>query len=246
MRDGAFAEGEQAMAALANDMLVGHVVAERLLHRRHRSSYRELAGWLREHADLPAARTIHALALKRRTPGSPAPRAPEAPVVDGMADLLESAAFYDAADGKPTVEEAGRSREPKGRMTAVRLRVRQLLKQGDLDAAERVARSAEARGLAGDERLQVRADLVRFSFFAGRDDRAVDLVPVAEEAPVTAHWFAGLAAWRLRRLDVALRHFETVAGTSGTSGWLIAAGAYWAARSQRALGAPEAAQALLR
>ncbi|MCC7275093.1 MAG: lytic transglycosylase domain-containing protein, partial [Alphaproteobacteria bacterium] len=42
------------------------------------------------------------------------------------------------------------------------------------------------------------------------------------------------------------RHFETVAGTSGTSGWLIAAGAYWAARSQRALGAPEAAQALLR
>ena len=46
-----------------------------------------------------------------------------------------------------------------------------------------------------------------------------------------ADWTAGLAAWRLGRLDAARLHFEALARSQSSSGWNIAAGAFWAARA---------------
>ncbi|MGE0714382.1 MAG: transglycosylase SLT domain-containing protein [Alphaproteobacteria bacterium] len=245
MREGAFAEAQQVLERVANDMLAGHVTAERLLHRRHRSSFRELAEWMSEHADLPQARVIHAIAMKRRIPGAPL-RAPEAPVVEGMAELFDTAAVADQPEGRPATE-ADRPRETAGRAAnPAGARVRQLLRQGDLDGAEKAARAAEGRGLSGEAQRELRADLARFLFFAGRDEKVFDLIPVEGEAAVSARWFAGLASWRLRELDAAARHFEAVASAPGISGWLKAAGGFWAARAHRALGASEAAQAALR
>jgi soluble lytic murein transglycosylase len=245
MREGSFAEAERAASAIANEIVLGHLQAERLLHRDHRSTYRELFDWMKLYGDLPSARTIHTLAMKRRG-RSPAPPAPTAPVSDAMFELFDSTALLDTADPRPSVGEAERPREVRGRMSAVRQRLRPLLAKGDFDGAERALAAAEKRGLGDDDRALVQGDVARFAFFAGRDQHAVDAVRVDRESSVTAHWFAGLAAWRLGRPDLARRHFETVAKAPDLSGWMSAAGAFWAARAHRALGAGEAAHAALR
>jgi soluble lytic murein transglycosylase-like protein len=242
MRRGEFGEADQVMAMIANDVVLGHVMAERLLHRRHRSSFRELASWLDRHADHPQAKPIHALALKRRT-GKAVLRAPESPVVEGMFDQIEPAFGQEPSEVRSAADEP---RRPRDRLSSARLRVRHLLKQDHFDAADRARIAAEAKGLSAAERLLIRADLVQYAFLTGRDGRAVDLVPVWAEGPATAHWFAGLAAWRSKDFDRARRHFETVARATDVSGWLASAGAFWAARSWRALANAEAVQAALK
>ncbi|BBK33645.1 soluble lytic murein transglycosylase-like protein [Stella humosa] len=245
MRDGSFAEAEKAASSIANEIVMGHLQAERLLHRDYRSSYRELFDWMKLYADLPSARTIHTLTMKRRG-RNPAPPGVEAPVVDGMLDLFDSSALPEAGDAKPAVGMLDRPREERGRMSAVRQRVRQLLGKGDFEGAGKVLAAGEKRGLAEADRILVLGDIARFAFFAGRDERAVELVPLDGEGPVVARWFAGLSAWRLGRHEIARQHFEAVARAPDLSGWMTAAAAFWASRTHRALGAGDAMQAALR
>src|SRR5690606_26968074 len=47
----------------------------------------------------------------------------------------------------------------------------------------------------------------------------------------TADWTAGLAAWRLRDMAAAQRHFEALARSATASSSKVSAGAYWAARA---------------
>ncbi|BBK44252.1 lytic transglycosylase [Allostella vacuolata] len=248
MREGSFAEAEKAAASIANEIVMGHVLAERLMHRDHRSSYRELFDWMKLYADLPSAKAIHALAMRRKG-RNPAPPGIQPPVVDGMLDLFDSTALLDPADPRPAAAggTVDKPREVRGRMSAVRQRVRQLLAKEDFDGADKALSAAAKRGLSDADRLLVQGDLARHAFFAGRDERAVELVSAEHgEAPPVAHWFAGLSAWRLGRPEVARRHFDMVAKASDLSGWMTAAGAFWAARSHRAVGAGDAAHAALK
>jgi soluble lytic murein transglycosylase len=60
-----------------------------------------------------------------------------------------------------------------------------------------------------------------------------------------AHWIAGLAAWRLNDCAAAAIHFRAVAnGRAETE--LVAAGNYWAARSEMACGRPHVVAPLLK
>ena len=77
-RAGQWAEAEALIGALTDDVLLGHVLAERYLDRKApRAAFAELAGWLELHGDLPQATRIYKLALARKPAGAPAPRQPE-------------------------------------------------------------------------------------------------------------------------------------------------------------------------
>lgn len=245
MREGSFADAERAASTIANEILLGHLQAERLLHRDHRSSYKELFDWMKLHADHPSARTIHALALKRRGRG-PAPTAPSAPVSEAMFEMFDATALLDAPDAKPSTGEAERPREERGRSSAVRQRVRQQAAKGDFEGAERTLAAAEKRGLSAVDRALAQGEIARFAFFSGRDQHALEAVPSDKETSATANWFTGLAAWRLGQPERAVRHFDAVARTPDLSGWMTAAGAFWASRAHRSLGAIDAANAALR
>ena len=76
--EGRWAEAEALMGTLADELLLGHVLAERYLAKAApRAGFAELSGWLDSYADLPQAGRIHKLALARKPAGSPRPRAPE-------------------------------------------------------------------------------------------------------------------------------------------------------------------------
>ncbi len=59
---------DAALKALNDRRLVGHVLAQRYLHpTAYRTTYDELKNWLAQYGDLPEARKIHSLALKKQT-----------------------------------------------------------------------------------------------------------------------------------------------------------------------------------
>jgi soluble lytic murein transglycosylase-like protein len=98
-------------------------------------------------------------------------------------------------------------------------------------------RSTEPRTAAGDH---------AFSRFYSADDKgaladATRAISALGERATTSHWIAGLAAWRMGDLKEAGKHFTTLAASRAASGWMQAAGAYWAGRVDERNGVPNAA-----
>jgi soluble lytic murein transglycosylase-like protein len=138
-----WAEADRLMARVENDLLLGHVQAERYLNPTYRSSYAELVAWLDRHADLPQAARIHRLALAKRPAKAPRPPEP-ASVSPGDPDRQANGAH-----------ERARPRElwRKG-LTAWR--------EGSAEAAAtHFTRLAGSEGLAGE-------DLAGAAFWAAR------------------------------------------------------------------------------
>jgi soluble lytic murein transglycosylase len=87
-------------------------------------------------------------------------------------------------------------------------------------------RSAEPHTAAGDH---------AFSRFFSSDDKgalsdALKAITQLGSRASTSHWIAGLAAWRMGDFQEAGRHFTALAAAPTASGWMQAAGAYWAGR----------------
>ena len=77
-----WAEAEALMPMLGDNLLLGHLLAQRLLSpKAPRADYAELAAWLERYADLPQAYRIYKLALARKPHSAAKPRAPEPPPV---------------------------------------------------------------------------------------------------------------------------------------------------------------------
>lgn len=73
---GRFAEADARLAELGSRILMGHVLAERMLGRGYVSGYGELVAWLESYPDLPQAARIHRLALAKRPEGARPPPDP--------------------------------------------------------------------------------------------------------------------------------------------------------------------------
>ncbi len=63
---GDWASSKQLQQQLINNLLLGHVEAHRLLHPKYKSSYQELANWLKKYNDHPQASLVYKLALGRK------------------------------------------------------------------------------------------------------------------------------------------------------------------------------------
>ena len=74
---GKLTAAKKIIRQLDNDILMGHVLAQKYLHpTAHRSTFNELTVWLNLYADHPDARRLYRLALKRRPKGKDFPNSP--------------------------------------------------------------------------------------------------------------------------------------------------------------------------
>ena len=82
-------------------------------------------------------------------------------------------------------------------------------------------------------------------FFAGDDKgaltEAMHAINLLGDRASTSHWIAGLAAWRMDQFAEAGTHFAALAQSHTATGWMLAAGAYWAGRVEEQHGATAAA-----
>ena len=220
---------DRLMRSLEDRILMGHVLAQRYLHpTAYRSSWRDLRGWLALYADHPDADRIHRLAMKRKPAAAGAPTSPTSGYLGGNgADHVVDVILYVSPRERSTAEQAA--------LRQLKRELRRLVQRGRPGAAlSRLSRS-DARELFDKvEFADQRGKIANGYFMQGADEEALRLAGVsAEEAGGTVpwvHWTAGLAAWRLGRVEIATEHFQALAMSDRASRMLRAAGAYWASR----------------
>lgn len=216
---GRISEAVAETGRLTDTLLLGHVLADRLLGPHTRATAAELSSWLERFADHPDAPRIHALLLARLPRGAPRPAAP--------AEASLPAADYDDD------EERFGPLPPHARHPILARAVSARLRNEDFSGAE--AAIARTPGVDPAQAGLLRAQIARALFLRNRDQEALAAAAAGlrrDGAEVgELHWIAGLAAWRLGRHEVARRHFEDTARAPVATSARRAAGAFWAARA---------------
>ena len=235
---GKWRAADQLIARLEDRRLIGHVLAQRYLHpTAYRSTYRELRAWLEAYADHHEAPRIYKLAKRRQPKGAKAPRRP----ISRNTSLVGGSG---SGVGYEPFRSSKRLTRPQRRRAAeIKRRVRRNVRNTRFTVTEKLLRTREVRGLLDRVEIdEARAAVAAGWFYFGDSAKAFDLAAAAAKrsgaSVPSAHWIAGLAAWRLGKLKPAAHHFEQLAGSARATGWTAAAGAYWAARAHLRLRQP--------
>jgi len=240
-RTGRFAEADALISRLDDRSLMGYVQAERYLSPYSHASIADLVEWMRQYSDLGVADRIYALAIRRAskpirrhhrivglrvTVSVPAP-APLPPARGG--------GYEDSDLGvEPVSTPAARAAQPQ---------IEANIRNDQPAAADQVLQALIASG--GDAidvaRLCVR---VAQSYIAeGQDFEAFDVASrpsgYARQSAPLLDWWAGIAAYRMGKFDVAAAHFDTLAQVGSVANWTRAAAAFWAARAYLANNQPD-------
>lgn len=220
---------------LDNDLLVGHVLAERYLHpTAYQSTYQELKGWLDQYYDQPQAERIYRLAVNKRPKGAAAPRVPDS--------LRKKQQAEKKADQGGIVISSYIS--TKKLNTAQRRLFRQhvaringYLRKGGPSAAEKVLNLAEVKALADQVEIDTLSARIAAAYLSQKKYRDAWRLADAAARRSGKHfpigdWTAGIAAWQMKRYDDAGAHFEALADKEGDiSDQYASAAAFWAART---------------
>ncbi len=231
---------DRLIKKIDNRLLMGHVLFQRYMHPTgYRSSYKELSNWLKHYADLPGARRVYKLALRRRPAHA---RWPNRPVAANAIRI----ALRDMDDSY----EAPKTHSFKGRAAHVHYLVARDLRARRPDRAEKQLVAAEkTKTMSGVDLAAEYAKVAKGYYFKVNDGKALALADHASElAPgqiFTADWIGGLAAWRSGNYQEAADHFESITTSNDASQWTMAAGAFWAARANLVVGRPERVNPLL-
>ena len=170
----------------------------------------------------------------------------------GVAGGVAGGVVGGVAGGADSVTVAPRSRtvtRPRSDRAAV-ARVDDLLRAGRAGAALALLGQDDfARNLDPVQYDAARARIAASLYYAGESTQALALASASAarsgDALPEAHWIAGLAAWRLKQIDRASRHFDGMAAARPDSPWMAAAADYWAARAHAGKGRSRAAAAHL-
>ncbi|HEX3973021.1 MAG TPA: lytic transglycosylase domain-containing protein [Stellaceae bacterium] len=238
-QDEHWSEADREIAALKDKVLLGEVLSQRYRAPSYPATYAELLSWLQHYGDQPDAKAVYALAVKRHPAGAAEPPHPSVSAVN--------IDFDDDSDLSP-VPTVSTGKQLQALLPAVAHRAEALQQQiNDLAAkdprrAEQLLVGKEAKLLIdSDTRDDLRAAIAEGYLAQGEPQAALTMSAgneTAAYAPV-ANWNAGLAAWRLGKLDEARSHFQALARSTGQSAWVKSAAAFWAARVELRADRPE-------
>lgn len=242
-RQGNWAGADRELAKVKDDVLKGHVLAQRYMHAGYKARYEELKDWMDDYADHPDANDIHKLAKSRAGKGASGLKAPRFREIGPVA--LSRVGDEESGNWEiPDLDSGSQgSAKDRAKLRGLKQKFRQLVRGDDFSAAEALLQSGEFQRLGDRNDADQLATVMAIRQFARGDDEAVLrwALPVTERSGETlpqANWVAGLALWRLDKPEEARRHFEAVANARGSS-WMIAGGAYWAARANLVAKRPE-------
>lgn len=228
--DGKWQAADKLTARLSDRRLMGYVLYQRYMHpRAYRATYAELKDWMANYADHVDAERIYRLATKRRPKNWNWPRKPVEPSINPDGD---------DADAKEVLETSivSTGKRYNGNRAYAQRKIRRWIKLG---APTRALNYLQTKSVARhfddfsyDEAL---ANIGGGYFQVGMDEKALEIAGKAAGRSGAlvpeSNWWAGLAAWRLDRYDVAAAYFEALGRSNGDDKWLVAGGGYWAARA---------------
>ncbi|MBT5373197.1 MAG: lytic transglycosylase domain-containing protein [Rhodospirillaceae bacterium] len=231
-KDGKWSAADREIKKLNDPILLGHVQAQRYLHpTKYRSKYTELRDWLKFYVDHPQAKRIYSLAMRRKPAKAKAPMRPAKTVY-----LTGGGTDPGSQVELPYVSRKKLTKNQKQQVNKIKSTVRRYVRRGSpTKAKEAMDASPTQKFMDRVEADHLLAKIAQGYFSASKDAEAFEIASkVAERSGKKvprAYWTAGLAAWRLGRLETAAKYFETLAVSDTASGWNVAAAAYWAARA---------------
>lgn len=235
--EGKLRAADRVIRALEDRMLMGHVLAQRLLHpTAYKATWRDLRGWLALYSDHPDADRIYRLAMRRKPADAANPDAPSPGYLGGSgADAVVDVMLY--------VSPRQRSGAEQQAVRGLKQELRRLVQGGKASAALSRLSRRDARDLLDPVEFADQRGKIALAFFVqGDDEEALRLASAsareAGDLVPWVRWTAGLAAWRLDRTAEATEHFQSVAMADRASRALRSAGAYWASRGHLQLGRP--------
>ncbi|PZQ43402.1 MAG: hypothetical protein DI551_12245, partial [Micavibrio aeruginosavorus] len=233
---GSMTEADALIVKVKDQTLMGHVLAQRFLHANYKANFVELSDWLARYADHPEAVRIARLALARVPSGhdgvlTKASYAPSA--IEELGEQGMEAKSYDP-DIKRTPAQNGMAKD------MIR-QIRRSVQQYEPSAALRLFNESEAAIYLDDvEKDRIRAIIASGYLYAGKVDEAERFAAQAlngshGKAPL-AGWVHGLAKWQQGRWSQAASSFEAAANSPYSTGSMVAAASYWAARAHEKAG----------
>ena len=230
-KQGAWRKADKLIKSISNDILMGHVAYQRLMHPTHyRAKYKELKQWMDRYADHPGAMRVYRLALRRQPKGW---RAPKRPIALPRAT---ASSYKTKVKATRKVRGARASRSRRMHMRRMENRIKSLVRRERPTQALRQFETKRNRKLFTADRYdQTLGIIARGYYHAGKDKEALAIAQRAVKrsgglAPM-ALWWGGLTAWRLGDFGVAADLFERMAHAPNESKASRAAAAYWGARA---------------
>ena len=161
--------------------------------------------------------------MKRKPGSAAAPKAPVKGYLGGSgADAVAEVSFYVSSRERTSAEQRA--------VRDAKRSIRRAIRKGRLSAAMKTLSAAiKANTFDAVEIAQARASIAKGYFVFGKDTTALRLARLAADAAgdrvPEAHWTAGMAAWRLGKLEEATGHFEQVSlserATSRARSWRV-------------------------
>ncbi|WP_419903744.1 lytic transglycosylase domain-containing protein [Kiloniella sp.] len=232
---GRWKDAQKKIDQLEDKILLGHVQAQKYLHpTAYRSKYKELKSWLADYADHPQAEIIYKLALQRRPKNHTRPKRPI---------RFKSAAYR--AHGKNFSYRSGKKLTKADQKKARRFKaqLKRNILNTRLSITEDALKSAKAKKLLDPIEInETYSRLAAAWYYYNKDKKAYNFAAKATQSRKyvpSADWIAGLAAWRLGKIEKAREHFSKLSQASRANGWMRSAGAYWAARANLKLKSPQ-------
>ncbi len=214
---------DRLIRQLDDEILIGHVLFQRYMHPTgYRSRWTELRDWLKKYADQPGAWQVYKLARKRKPSGVSMPKKPPSRVY--FNERLSSG------------ESLFRTRNARRIKNQVRSMVR---RERPTRALEYISARQQSRRLKKAETDFLTSLIARSYYIEGKVPKALELAKKATRSRNVVQmsdWHAGLAAYRLGKMDEARTHFEALAKNRTASAKLRARASYWTARVLRAEG----------
>tara|TARA_Y100000590_G_scaffold432718_1_gene549048 strand:- start:2885 stop:4621 length:1737 start_codon:yes stop_codon:yes gene_type:complete len=215
---------------LDNDILMGHILAQRYLHPRcYRSQYIELSSWLKKFNDLPQARRIYRLAIKRMPKGYKRPQTPSTVVGIKKSNLQKKIKKVYKSNLKLTKNQ---KRERDKLIAGIKSRVN----KGWPTGAVNLLKQRDVKTLLNQVEIDQQKELIAKGYFlANKNELAIKFSNEALEKSYIhvpyVNWTAGLSAWRLKDYKLAAKYFSDFSISLSDDEWHQASGSFWAARS---------------
>ena len=235
--DGEIKGAAKLIKQLDNQLLMGHVLAQKYLHpTAWRSSFSELSEWLKKYNDHATASRIKWLSDRRRPKGAKAARSPKKGYLNGVG-LSRPQSF------RADIPESWSGRASPRTTAKIARDIRRSIRRGyPTGAVEILDKPSNLRYLTASEEGHLRGEIAHAYFIFGVDDKAVraarQAIAKGGERAYMGYWAGGLAAWRSGRYELATSFFRTLAEIESAPDVLRAGAGFWAYRGFMLAGSP--------
>ena len=215
---------------LKNNILMGHVLAQRYLHPKcYKSQFLELSSWLKMYNDHPQAKRIYRLAIKRMPKGYKRPNSPSK--VKGLKESNFQLKTFTVYKSKLKLTK-NQLKEKRKLLNTIKSRVN----KGWPTGAVKTLNQRDVKKLLDQVEIDQQKELIAKGYFlANKNKLAIQYSSEALEKSSIyvpyANWTSGLSAWRLKDYKLAAKNFSDFSISLKDDVWHQTSGSFWAARA---------------